>query len=426
MKRLLSCLIVVVLVVFVGFKVLVWWLADQRLAEARAGLSEQGVLQRGQISSALDGRLLLKHSDWQDFRLTQPLEMGLAEFDLGSPVSLLTTLMTPDSLPATWRLTVEQARLALEPVMFRNWVTAGASPEETRTPLIALSCAPDPRQQLGSGDLTRMGIDALYGELILEQTPGGLRAELNTEETGSLEVYWPGARLQLQDMEPALVAADAPARVTLRDAGLMRRLSAYCGRETGLTVNEWAARAVQALRAGFQARGYQPSQQLLALYRQWLIEGGELAFSVVSTTGQPAIPVRTKGDDDASWAVLYNSAQVPGVYLTAVEVAEPVVATDDEATADPERDPGSPQWYSETVDRADQWLGRQVRVTLSNGNLVEGRLEQVGERELEVARMVGGGEVVYPILNRAIDEFEVWRLGPQGQPQQGAQDGSAH
>src|SRR5690554_4912019 len=426
MKRLLSFLIILALVVFAGFKAGVWWLADQRLAEARTALSEAGVLQRGSMGSALDGRLLLKQASWQDFRLTQPLKLGLVELDAGSPVSLLTALMYPEPLPADWQLKVEQASMALEPIMFRNWVTASAEAEAALAPLIVLSCAPDPRQQLGSGDLTRMGIEAIRGDLLLSQDSEGLRAELNTVDTGSLEVHWPGARVRLMDSGLALADAEAPASVTLRDGGLMRRLSAYCGRETGLTVNEWAARAVQALRAGFQARGYQPSQQLLALYRQWLIEGGELAFSVVSTTGQPAIPVRTKGDDDASWAVLHNSAQVPDVYLTAVEVAEPVVATDDEATADPERDPGSPQWYSETVDRADQWLGRQVRVTLSNGNLVEGRLEQVGERELEVARMVGGGEVVYPILNRAIDEFEVWRLGPQGQPQQGAQDGSAH
>ena len=83
MKRLLSFLIILALVVFVGFKAGAWWLADQRLAEARTALSEIGVLQRGNISSALDGRLLLKQAGWQDFRLTQPLELGLVELDTG-------------------------------------------------------------------------------------------------------------------------------------------------------------------------------------------------------------------------------------------------------------------------------------------------------------------------------------------------------
>ncbi len=35
----------------------------------------------------------------------------------------------------------------------------------------------------------------------------------------------------------------------------------------------------------------------------------------------------------------------------------------------------------------------------------------VSERELEVARVVAGGEVAYPMLTRAIVNFEVWRRG---------------
>src|SRR5690554_378311 len=111
MKRLLSFLIILALVVFAGFKAGAWWLADQRLAEARMALSEVGVLQRGNISSALDGRLLLKQAGWQDFRLTQPLELGLVELDTGSPVSLLTALMYPEPLPSDWQLKVEQASI---------------------------------------------------------------------------------------------------------------------------------------------------------------------------------------------------------------------------------------------------------------------------------------------------------------------------
>ena len=77
MKRLLSFLILLTLMGFASYKAGVWWLADQRLAEARTGLSEFGVLERGTIGSSLDGRVLLKQSSWQDFRLTQPLELGL-------------------------------------------------------------------------------------------------------------------------------------------------------------------------------------------------------------------------------------------------------------------------------------------------------------------------------------------------------------
>ena len=75
--------------------------------------------------------------------------------------------------------------------------------------------------------------------------------------------------------------------------------------------------------------------------------------------------------------------------------------------------PEGRQWYPEAVENAGDWINRQVRVELSNGNEVEGRLVSVGERELEVARTVAGGEVAYPILIRAITRFEVWRRGQQ-------------
>ena len=68
-----------------------------------------------------------------------------------------------------------------------------------------------------------------------------------------------------------------------------------------------------------------------------------------------------------------------------------------------------PAWSVETLTSAENWLGRQVRVTLNSGKQVEGRLERVGDRELEIARMLDTGEVVYPILKRAISTFEVWR-----------------
>ncbi|HLT14686.1 MAG TPA: acetylornithine deacetylase [Marinobacter sp.] len=411
MKRLLSFLIIVALVAFAGYKGGVWWLADQRLAEARTGLSEFGVLERGSIGSSLDGRVRLKQSRWQDFRLTQALELGLAELDAGSPLALLTTLANPESLPASWSLTIEQASMALEPTMFRNWLTEGAEEEAASAPLVALACAPDPRQQLGSGDLTRMGIDAITGDLLLSQTGDGLRIELNTAAIGSMEIDWPGARIRLSSTGISLENSPSVASITLRDAGLMRRLSTYCSRETGLTLNEWGVAAAVALERGLDARGYKGSDQLLALYRQWITEGGELEFTADPRSDTLGIPVRSGSESDEAWQVSYNGAQVPGVYLTeALPVAQNVAPEALEPIVPPE-DPDVVQWYVEPVDSANIWLGRKVRVTLSNDNQVEGKLVSVGERELEVSRTVAGGEVAYPMLIRAITQLEVWRRG---------------
>ncbi|KAA1175607.1 acetylornithine deacetylase [Marinobacter salinexigens] len=413
MKRLLTFLIVIALVIVAGFKAAVWWFANERMAEARTGLEAWGVLDRGTIGSGLDGRLFLSDSSWQDFRLTRPLEVGKLEFDAGSPLNLITALVDPDSMPARWTLQAERLGLMLEATMFRNWVTAEGQTGEGELALFVLSCAPDSRQQLGSGDLMRMGITGISGEALLKQTPDGLHGELSTAGTGSIDVDWPGARLDLTAPDRLLANSPGPMNVTIRDGGLMRKVAAYCARENGLQPPQWAGQAAQALQRGFQARGLVASDQLVALYRQWLMEGGELTVKL--DPAQPFLGIPVHGEADSGkltgWSVFYNGAEVPDVYLQE-QPAPPVV----EVPAGPgdegeELQPGEPGWHRDLVENAGNWVGRQVRVTLNNDNVVEGRLVGVTDRELEVARVVAGGEVAYPMQVRAIVGFEVWRLG---------------
>lgn len=412
MKRLLLFLIVTGIVVIGGYKAGVWWLTDQRMAEARAALSEHGVWHKGGIGSALDGRITLAEASWDDFRLAQPLELALVEFDAGSPVTLLGVLLSPESLPASWRLTIEGGRMQLESSMFRNWVTASGGPEAGQPPLFSLSCGPDARQQPGSGDLLRMGITELAGDIRLAQTPDGVLAEIDSGATGSLELSWPGARINLREPGAIFDSSAEPVRVTFRDAALMRKLSTYCARETNQEPEQWAASALQALVDGLEVRGYQASDQLQALYRQWLLEGGELSFALQPGAEMLGIPVRDgTAQEPASWPVRYNGAAVPDVYLSRVVIPETTLPKEALEPVAPREDPDVRQWYLESLETADSWLGRRVRVTLNNGNQVEGRLDRVAERELEVVRIVSSGEMAYPILIRAISTFEVWRRG---------------
>ncbi|WP_417515704.1 acetylornithine deacetylase [Marinobacter sp.] len=414
MRRLLTTLILAALLGFAAFKAGVWWLADQRMSEARQALGESGVLKRGKIGSGVEGRLVLSGAHWQDFELTQPLVIGRAEFDAGSPVALLTALMDPSDLPASWSLQAEGLALVLEATMFRNWVTADGASGGEQAALFALPCAPDPRQQLGSGDLLRMGITRLAGELIVRQTSDHVHLELNTANTGSLELNWPGARISLMSPAETLTSSSQPLEITLRDGGLMRRVAAYCAREAGVDPGQWAARALGAFEASLKVYGWRASDQLRALYRQWLLEGGEITATVRPGSETLGIPVRTEdesADSTRVWTLEYNGAMVPDVFL---RKAEPVVAEPSRESLEPvvaRENPAVTSWHAEDLETSTAWIGRKVRVSLSNGNLVEGRLASVTERQLEVAREVAGGEVAYPIAIRAITVFEVWRRG---------------
>ncbi|MBD3658111.1 acetylornithine deacetylase [Marinobacter sp.] len=413
MKRLLTVLIVLAVMAWGGYSGAVWWLAVQRLAEARIALSPHGVLARGQIGSGVSGELSLADASYQDFRLTQPVTLGKLVLDAGGPQHLLALLTDPRELPLRWSLTAVGIRLPLEATMFRNWVTAG---EVSQASLFAPVCGPDHRQQLGSGDLVRLGIDELTGEALLRQEDQRLYFEVSTAGTGSIEVDWPGARLSLA--EPAAVPASSatPLTLTVRDGGLMRRIAAYCARESGLDASAWTSIVMERFRDGLNARGYDASGQLLALYRQWLTEGGELTLQLQPAQPVYGIPVqkieRQGQPDPQGLVVSYNGAVVPDVYLMATEPELPAVPRQALEPVVPDG-PGAALagWRDTPVETAAEWRGQTVRVTLASGRVVEGRLLGVEESRLEVARMLDGGEVVYPMAVRAVTRFEVWRRG---------------
>ena len=417
MRKLLSLIVILVLAGWGAYKGGVWWYADQTMAELRRSLSDHGALERGSISSGVSGELVLENTRFQSFRLTQPLTIERLHLQAGSPLALLKGLHSAHDLPRSWRLEASGWRLPLDAAMLRNWVTD--TDELAPRPLFMPVCGPDARQQLGSGDLVRMGINELAGDAQVRQTSGGVRLEIHSRESGGVEVFWQGARVRLDPDGVNLTPSAETVQVVLRDGGMMRRVTAYCARETGLPAAAWADLVMTSFREGLESRGLQASPQLLALYRQWLTEGGELVVSLDPKAAWAGIPLRdandsgTEGGEAApALAVSYNGAVVPDVYLSAIEPVTPTVPEQAlEPVVDPEKSPMVAGWQVVATEHAGDWLGYTVRVTLSNGRTVEGRLIRVDERQVEVARPVDGGEVAYPMASRAIDQLAVWRRG---------------
>lgn len=402
MKRLLTLLVILALASYLAFKGGVWWLVDQRLSEADQAVDTTGVIDPGRIRSGIAGTLTLMDGFYEDFRLSQPLKIGRLSLDAGSPVALVNALLDPSSLPAQWTLRGEQISMALDNALFRNWVTAS---DDAQTPLLfAPVCGPDHRQQLGSGDLLRLGIMGVAGEILVHQDASSLYAEVTTIETGSLEISWPGARFNPADPAAVMASSTQPMAITLRDGGLMRRISAYCAREAGLETDEWTRVVMESFGAALAARGFQASDQLSALYRQWLTEGGELRLELNPGQALWGIPV---GASDPF--VTYNGARVPDVYLLPVEPEPESIPVE---AMEPIMDGAEGEgigWQPADTENAAELTGQTVRVTLANGNVVEGRLAGIDEDRMEVVRLVGGGEVAYPIAIRLIETFEVWR-----------------
>ncbi len=422
MKKLFYTLVVLALVAFVVFKASVWFLAGQRMAALGDGIAESGVVSWQRLSSSLSGQVTLHGVQYQQFQWTQPVTIGQLSFATGSPVALIQALLDPAQLPVEWQLDAEGARLQLDAAMIKNWV----APKDNATPaLFGLTCGPDHRQQLGSGDLVRMGESDISGEILLRQSRNNLHFELNTAGAGSVELTARDYRLDLVSgaagMESAQLLPPAHIDVILRDGGLMRKVALYCARESQMEVPEWVALISSGFRDALNARGYEPSKQLMALYQRWLSEGGQLEFTLASASLTLGVPVhisKAADSNEAAFNMTYNLAGVPDVYLTRMEpelpelpeqAVEPVVPDESEAAI--------ADWRPAQVEEASRWLERTVRVKLASGRIVEGRLTSVNENRLEVARMVDGGEVAYPLAIRAVERFDVWRrTHDQGRP----------
>ncbi|WP_404365323.1 acetylornithine deacetylase [Marinobacter sp.] len=443
MKKLVMTLVVLALVGYAGFKGSAWFLADKRLAEAREALADQGALLRGGLGSSIAGELIVHELNYHPHRLTQGIEARSVRFAAGSPLALVTSLLTPGDLPRQWRLEAGSLAMLLDTVMIRDWAAAGA---EDQPDLFAPICGSGPSRKLGTGDLIRMGVTSLTGDASLRQEPDGLQAELNTATTGSLELSWPGARLDPTALSDIAQTTTEPMDIVLRDGGLMRKVAAWCAREAGIEVEAWADMVTRDFKAALRLRGYEPSQQLSALYRRWMTEGGRLELQVQPTAPALGMPIYSAvpppsdqqggaetgtADSPRGLAVRYNDAGVPGVYLTLAQVQSPSVASQgrepgmaDEALAD------APAWRPASPDQAPRWLEKPVKILLESGRVVEGRLNAVGQWRMDIARNVEGGEVSYPIRLDAIEKFEVWRrptdagrpMPPADRPEISAED----
>lgn len=419
MKKLFYTLVVLALIAFLVFKGAVWFLTGQRMATLGDEIAESGVVNWQRLSSSLSGQVTLHGVQYQQFQWTQPVTIGQLSFTTDSPVALIQALLAPTRLPVEWQLDAEGARLQIDAAMIKNWV----APEEDANPaLLGLTCGPNHRQQLGSGDLVRMGVPDIGGEILLRQSRNNLYFELSTAGIGSVELTARDYRLGLVSgqagMENTQLPRPAHIDVVLRDGGVMRKVALYCARESQMEVPEWVALITSGFRDALNAQGYEPSKQLMALYQRWLSEGGQLEFTLASaspTLGVPVHILEEADSNDAAFNMTYNQAGVPGVYLTRMEPELPEQAV--EPGVPDESESAMADWRPAPVEEAGRWLERTVRVTLASGRIVEGRLTSLNKDRLEVARMVDGGEVAYPMAIRAVEQFDVWRrTNDQGRP----------
>ena len=407
MKKLLMFVIIASALSYGGYRGGAWYVTHTLLVDMRQALADDGVLSWGRIHATLDGDLVIENLSYQSFALNSPVDSRQAVLSFGSAGAVAQWLMDSQRWPAQWQLRLDDVGIALDQPLQRDWVQP---PEDARAPFYRPLCG-SAGQRLTGSSWQGMGLSELRGVITLDRQVDGLYLHGQGGVWGSFDAQFPDAVLR----NPLALGEDLDGlgervELTFRDAGLMRRVTAYCSRASDLEPEAWLTQAQQQFSADLATYGWRPSGQLASLYRVWLREGGELQATLSLTQDALGLPVRSATapeDWRAPWQPAYNGAMVPDVYL--VDVPAPVIEEPEPVMASV---PTGPGFRDEPVTEAARWLNRQVRVSLVSGRVVEGRLIAADSEQLNVGRMMDGGEMGYQISLRGVENFQVWRQSP--------------
>lgn len=274
-----------------------------------------------------------------------------------------------------------------------------------------------------------MGIPKVSGDVELDyriaRSDGNLHLALdvNAGVVGSLVLNlvtpppasWDPARW------PAGLPIPTSVHLDIRDGGFMRRVAAYCSETRGISPAQWALQAARAWQSDLESQGFIPSSQMIALYKQWLQQGGELSIDMAPSAGASYAKLSgeplAKAIGQLGLTVTYNDDQVPGLDIgrvpsqTSAPAAAPV-----KKTSAPAKTVQQPGFIPVDPGQAERWLGHRVQVLYDDGKQMDGRLEAADRHSLTVTRNIDGGQASYPIDLSAVTRLLVWHTPGEPMP----------
>ncbi|XOZ32898.1 hypothetical protein ACMDCT_11830 [Halomonadaceae bacterium KBTZ08] len=415
MKRLTGALVILLLLGASAFYASLWYGARSAAQELGQAVSPWGNLRWDVVRPTWDGNVMLQGVRWHWFDITRPVKAQRIILEAPGLLALPKWLLRGEQ-PSRWQLQVDNLELVVEPDLFRPWARTQRALSLKRHPLHFHGCGKQPA--LTPADLLRMGVDRASGDVELVDRGSGAdgyryHAAVDAGRLGSLSLDWRSQPLRLPVLSDDWTRPALPkqARLLVRDAGLMRRLSSFCAAAEDEPVAEWVRRASRNWADGMAEQGLAPTGATTSLYRDWLAEGGELALEWALKgeawpgTGTSAPQWQQK----SGLRVIHNDHELEGIGFSVREPREP--------SAEPERSPlvsgdepkPEPAFRESDTERASAWIDRRVRLELSSGRRIEGRLVAREGDQLHIRRRLEGGTVVAPFQVTAIERFEVWR-----------------
>jgi len=293
--------------------------------------------------------------------------------------------------------------------------------------MLAAGCG-DERTYFNFTDLDTMGYRQTRSDMTLEYRLSPERDNLQVEGEFTTEsMYRMSTRLEV-----ALADAQGPAalmgatlnqvQIRVDDLGYVPEVMSFCARETGLDIDTYKTRHVNAWEQLWQEQGVVLADNVVEAYATYIEQPESLR--VESFARLNAMQMMMVSDPQAildliAPQIVVNDGQPSPLQLTLAlpqRVPEPDNAqTQPEAPqAEPERPAPEPTQTEQAprvievpVSDLAAWLNSDMIINLADGREFRGEIESLNNDELQFKQSVFGGTMVMPVARDSIRRVRV-------------------
>ncbi|MFL1407422.1 hypothetical protein ACJO2E_18920 [Marinobacter sp. M1N3S26] len=306
-------------------------------------------------------------------------------------------------IPEEMHIKVNGFEVDLDSSLFRN-MEAQAGPSTLVSRLMTAGCGD--RSYFGIDDYMDMG----YGVWVADMNIGYRMSHSGTRMNLDFDVVSRGMVRLVTDMAVDLnptaalnlnTASDAKVsrvKVAITDTGLNERRHDFCAGEAGVARADYPGHHQQAWMQVWNRDGLEPSETLVDAYRRF--SNGQSDTLILAVEPYPSLDAN---DQSMSMDPTYLSGRLsPSVAVAgeepesfSVASVEPVdTAVAEESGQDQEVQASDPL---DITGSLHQHLNQDVRLTLTDGRRVDGRIKGIENGRLQFNRRLHGGTMVVPI-----------------------------
>lgn len=379
---------------------------EERLEMAEMGLSMFGEFGWGDVSVSPMGALSITDIRFSPHGLAEEYRVDDIRFETAHLFELYRIAFQLDQreIPEQMHMVISGLRLDLDSDLFRNIEAEASGQGSLLSRLVTAGCGD--RRYFSLKDYMDMG----YGVSVSDMTVGYRMTHSGTRMNLDLDLVSRGMMRMDTDMAidlnptaalNAQTAGDAKisrVKVAITDTGLNERRNHFCAGEAGVARSEYPEHHQEAWMQEWNREGLEPSETLVNAYRRFM--SGDSDTLTLAIDPYPALDAN---DQTMSMDPTYLSGRLsPSVSVAGAEPRSFSVASVEPAVEEVTADAGQEE-VSPNADPRDitgslhQHLNRDVRLTLTDGQRLDGRIKGIENGRVQFNRRLHGGTMVVPI-----------------------------